>query len=142
MVIRAEMTMTRIEKNALVAVGLFFGLMASASAQPLSAPLNYNVRTMSFELWCQDTQHYPPERCQARRADDVAGRVGEVDEREDLVDEGRAVLRRVDGLPDLLPTDPLDRRAARRMLEQPQTACGYSRDAWNDGDRPSARRGE
>lgn len=64
--------MTRIEKNALVAAGLFFGLMASVSAQPLSAPLNYNVRTMSFELWCQDTQHYPPERCQARRADDVA----------------------------------------------------------------------
>jgi hypothetical protein len=52
------------------------------------------------------------------------------------------VLERVAGLRDLMPTDPLDRRAARRMLEQPQSACGYSRDAWNDGDPPLARRGE
>ena len=68
--------------------------------------------------------------------------VGELEEREDLVDEGRALLRRVETLPERMPTDPLDRRAARRMLEQPQTACGYSRDAWNDGDRPFARRRE
>jgi len=66
------MIMSRIEKNALLAAGAFFALTMSVSAQPLSAPLNYNVRTMSFELWCQDTQHYPPDRCQARRADDVA----------------------------------------------------------------------
>jgi hypothetical protein len=50
---------------------LFFGLAARGVAQPLSGPLNYNVRTMSFELWCQDTQHYPPARCQARRPEDV-----------------------------------------------------------------------
>ena len=64
--------MSRIEKNAFLAAGAFFALTMNVSAQPLSAPLNYNVRTMSFELWCQDTQHYPPDRCQARRADDVA----------------------------------------------------------------------
>jgi hypothetical protein len=72
MVIVGEMTMSRIEKNALAAAGVFFALTAGVSAQPLSAPLNYNVRTMSFELWCQDTQHYPADRCQARRPDDVA----------------------------------------------------------------------
>ena len=56
--------------------------------------------------------------------------------------EGRAVLRRVAELPDLLPTDFLDRRAARRLIEQPELACGYSRDAWNDGEQPLAQRGE
>lgn len=68
--------------------------------------------------------------------------VGAKDGREELVSEGRAVLQRVDGLPDLMPTDPLDRRAAQRMLEQPESACGYSRDAWNDGEQSVARRGE
>jgi hypothetical protein len=68
--------------------------------------------------------------------------VGEEDDREDLVSEGRAVLERVGALRDLMPTDPLDRRAAKRMLEQPQSACDYSRDAWNDGEQPLARHGE
>jgi hypothetical protein len=68
--------------------------------------------------------------------------VGEEEDREDLVSEGRAVLERVDELRDLMPTDPLDRRAARRMLEQPRSACDYSRDDWNDGKQPLARRSE
>ena len=68
--------------------------------------------------------------------------VGNEDDREELVSEGRAVLKRVQGLPDLMPTDPLDRRAARRMLEKPESACDYSRDAWNDGEQPLAQRSE
>ena|SRR5262252_5509700 len=64
--------MSRIAKVALAVSGVVLGLSTGAGAQPLSGPLNYNVRTMSFELWCQDTQHYPAERCQARRPDDVA----------------------------------------------------------------------
>ena len=64
--------MSRIAKLALATTALSFGLTTGAAAQPLSGPLNYNVKTMSFELWCQDTQHYPAERCQARRPDDVA----------------------------------------------------------------------
>jgi hypothetical protein len=71
MVTQRETIMSRFTKTALAA-GVFFGLTVAASAQPLSAPLNYNVRTMSFELWCQDTQHYPADRCQARRPEDVA----------------------------------------------------------------------
>ena len=63
--------MRRFTHHALAAA-VFLGLTTVASAQPLSAPLNYNVRTMSFELWCQDTQHYPADRCQARRPEDVA----------------------------------------------------------------------
>ena len=64
--------MSRIAKTALAVSGIVLGLSTGGAAQPLSGPLNYNVRTMSFELWCQDTQHYPAERCQARRPDDVA----------------------------------------------------------------------
>jgi hypothetical protein len=40
-------------------------------AQPLSAPLNYDVKTMTFDMWCQETQRYSAERCQARRPADV-----------------------------------------------------------------------
>ena len=68
--------------------------------------------------------------------------VGRNDDREELVAEGRKVLQRVPEFRDLMPTDPLDRRAARRLLEQPERACGYSRDAWNDGGQPLAQRGE
>jgi hypothetical protein len=68
--------------------------------------------------------------------------VGERDESEELLREGRAILRRVTGYRDLLPTDPLDRRAARGLLEAPGQACGYSRDAWHDGELPLARRAE
>jgi hypothetical protein len=39
-----------------------------------------------------------------------------------------------------MPTDPLDRSAARRLLDEPDDACGYSRDAWNDGGQPLAHR--
>lgn len=44
----------------------------TASAQPLSGPLNYDVKQLTFELWCQETQRYPAERCEARRPADVA----------------------------------------------------------------------
>ena len=44
---------------------------ATSLAQPLTGPLNYDVKTLTFELWCQDTQRYPIERCNARRPADV-----------------------------------------------------------------------
>lgn len=55
-----------------VASALVFLGFASVSAQPLSGPLNYDVKTLTFELWCQETQRYPQERCDARRPADVA----------------------------------------------------------------------
>jgi hypothetical protein len=57
--------------SALFAVLVFLGSQA-AVAQPVSGPLNYDVKTMTFELWCQETQRYPAERCEARRPADVA----------------------------------------------------------------------
>jgi hypothetical protein len=56
---------------AVVSAFLFLG-SATVSAQPLSGPLNYDVKTLTFELWCQETQRYPIERCNARRPADVA----------------------------------------------------------------------
>jgi hypothetical protein len=40
-------------------------------AQPASGPLNYDVKNMTFEMWCQETQRYPADRCQARRQADL-----------------------------------------------------------------------
>lgn len=31
----------------------------------------YNVRTLDFDLWCQQTQRYEIDRCNARRPEDV-----------------------------------------------------------------------
>jgi hypothetical protein len=58
---------------------------------------------------------------------------GQSEDREDLASEGRAVLQRVGELRDLMPTDSMDRRAARRLLEEPELACGRSRDDWIAG---------
>jgi hypothetical protein len=68
--------------------------------------------------------------------------VGSEDDRDELLSEGRGVLERVPELPELMPTDGVDRRAARRLLAAPDDACSYSRDAWNDGGLPVARRAE
>ena len=29
-------------------------------------PSNYNVKTMNFDLWCQEQQHLDPDRCDKR----------------------------------------------------------------------------
>jgi len=33
---------------------------------------NYNVKTMNFDLWCQETQRWPADRCDRRAAADYA----------------------------------------------------------------------
>jgi len=33
--------------------------------------LTLNVRTLDFDLWCQQTQRYAADRCSARRPEDV-----------------------------------------------------------------------
>ena len=56
---------------ALLQAGFLMALSAAAAAQPLSGPLNYNVKNMTFDLWCLETQRYPQDRCQARSPADV-----------------------------------------------------------------------
>jgi hypothetical protein len=33
---------------------------------------NYDVQTINFDLWCQETQHLPPDRCDKRLPADEA----------------------------------------------------------------------
>jgi hypothetical protein len=65
---------------------LFFGLALGSLAAPAQAQDNpivpsdpqaqatrYNVQEMNFDMWCQEQQHLPPERCDKRLpADDAA----------------------------------------------------------------------
>ena len=56
-----------------IAMGVlaFAGLSTQVNSQPLSVPQNYGIRTMSFDLWCQQTQRYSADRCMQRRPEDV-----------------------------------------------------------------------
>jgi hypothetical protein len=58
--------MTRMGYRALFACGLL--LCAAGAAQ---AQRNYDVKTMNFGIWCQETQHWPTDRCDKRLPDDV-----------------------------------------------------------------------
>ena len=49
----------------------FLAIAGSAFAQPLSGRSNYDVKNMSFDTWCQETQQYPSDRCEARRPEDM-----------------------------------------------------------------------
>ena len=46
-------------------------LPAAPSLDLSIRPSQYNVKTMDFDLWCQQTQRYAIERCTARRPEDV-----------------------------------------------------------------------
>jgi hypothetical protein len=54
-----------------------FGVALAALALPASAQQNpndistrYNVQEINFDLWCQETERLPPDRCDKRTADD------------------------------------------------------------------------
>lgn len=57
------MTATR----ALLAFGFALVAFAAAAQTP---PSNYDLRNMNFDMWCQETKHYSPERCDQRLPDD------------------------------------------------------------------------
>lgn len=46
------------------------GLALAAPAAAQSGP--YDVKTMNFDLWCQETQHLAPDRCDKRLPNDEA----------------------------------------------------------------------
>ena len=90
---------------------------------------NYDVKTMNFDLWCQETQHLPPERCDKRTPED-----------EKIFEAYRAQIERYE-VPylqqqqrdiaidrDILHNDPVDnplrqdpQRQAQSPNEQPKT---------------------
>src|SRR5476651_406975 len=51
-------------------------LVAALLALPVAAPAalaqgaNYDVKTMNFDLWCQEQQHLAPDRCDKRTPED------------------------------------------------------------------------
>jgi len=54
-----------------ILVVAFLAIAGSAFAQPLAGRSNYDIKNMSFDAWCQETQQYPTDRCDARRPEDV-----------------------------------------------------------------------
>ena len=54
-------------KRALILAASMVALSAGASAQG-----RYNVENINFDLWCQETQHLAPDRCDKRLPDDEA----------------------------------------------------------------------
>lgn len=58
----------------------FLGSAAGTRAQenlsipgdPQTQPTRYNVQEMNFDMWCQEQQHLPAERCDKRLPEDDA----------------------------------------------------------------------
>ncbi|MGQ0740939.1 MAG: hypothetical protein ACT4OG_01400 [Alphaproteobacteria bacterium] len=63
--------MRRTAMLAFVLIALPFSAHAQ-SANYISPPLTYGVKTLSFDRWCQEDQRYPVARCDQRLAADVA----------------------------------------------------------------------
>jgi len=49
---------------------ILFLLTAAASGYAATSPPAY-VEVLSFDMWCLEMRFYPPQRCDARRVDDV-----------------------------------------------------------------------
>ena len=47
----------------LLASGFALWGFAAAAQTP---PTHYDLHNMNFDMWCQETKHYPPERCDRR----------------------------------------------------------------------------
>lgn len=77
--------MSLFEKTAAIGVILVALVSANADAQTLSTPGTFGGTTMSFEVWCQQTQRYAVDRCRARRPEDIKA-----------YDDYRAVIERYD----------------------------------------------
>jgi len=46
-------------------------LSIGPNVDPSTGQAGYNVKNMDFDLWCQQTQRYEINRCEARRPEDV-----------------------------------------------------------------------
>ncbi len=60
---------------------------------------------------------------------------GQQKDRPEDIKEGKNFLKKVEDLPVIKPTDPIDKKHARMILKDPSMACGYSRDAQQEQSR-------
>ena len=51
----------------LLALGFFLPAISATAQTP---PTSYKLHEMNFDMWCQETKHYPPERCDKRLPED------------------------------------------------------------------------
>jgi hypothetical protein len=49
-----------------------FGVPAQAQLNPADRHTRYDIQGINFDLWCQETQKLPPDRCDQRTALDEA----------------------------------------------------------------------
>lgn len=54
-----------------LALLLVSGLTPGTAAAAGSQATTYDVQMMTFDMWCQGTQQYPFERCEARHPEDL-----------------------------------------------------------------------
>ena len=57
-------------RTLLLTAAALFAFVTRGAAQ--SGGGSYDLPTMNFDLWCQETQHLPPDRCDKRTAHDEA----------------------------------------------------------------------
>jgi hypothetical protein len=53
-------------------LGVLFtlGLALAASAAAAQPSTGYKLENINFDMWCQETKHYPPARCDQRLPED------------------------------------------------------------------------
>ena len=61
-------------RSLILAAVLVLSATASAVAQqnPSDRTVRYNMQDLNFDMWCQETQKLPPDRCDKRTPDDEA----------------------------------------------------------------------
>ncbi len=44
--------------------------VSAAQTVPATPPTHYKLNEMNFDMWCQETMHYPADRCDKRLPED------------------------------------------------------------------------
>jgi hypothetical protein len=78
-------------------------------ADPQSRDVRYNVQEMNFDMWCQEEQHLPPDRCDKRLpADDEAFNAYRSKIERYEIPYLQKQQRQIDISRDILHNDPID----------------------------------
>jgi hypothetical protein len=64
---------------------------------------------------------------------------GQRRERPEEMEEAKKILRSIESMPEIKPSDKVDKQHARMILADPSLACGYSRDAQQEQSREALK---